>query len=81
MKSERKLAKSEAIIERGLPEVLKVADAIDRLSPLKINKDLEIETNRLFIAFISDLSATLKKAVARIVLRWAKEYSDDDNES
>jgi hypothetical protein len=31
----KELAESEAIIERGLPEALKVADAIEQLAPLK----------------------------------------------
>ena len=70
----KKLAECEAVIERGLPEAIEVMEAIDRLSPFKINRDLEIEANRLFIAFISNLSNPLKRAVARIMLGWAQEY-------
>jgi hypothetical protein len=64
-------AECETIIKRGLPEAKAVAEAIDQLSPFKLDKNLEIEANRLFTAFISDLSTPLRKAVARIMLTWA----------
>jgi hypothetical protein len=81
----KQLEECEAIIERGLPEAMKVAEAIDQLSPFKLTKNLEIEANPLFTAFISDLSTPLKKAVARIILTWAQQYlnqeCEDDSEA